>query len=219
MQPSSPGRPRRSRFPPAKSRRWAGEGCHRQLCLHSTREQRVECSDRRRRVDRKHIRIGYAGLDPAQQVARLGHAIRDRREVRIARDDERVSAPQVAMAPGRRRSVELPNQPGDIRADAERRIREAAVRLGHPHDIRTLGKHRASVGRVLLHLVNLDAVGQQPVNKSVGLRIAALPGSKWDHVGFRILAHPEPVGGVWCLTTRRPRRVRDAAPVGLELVP
>ncbi len=132
----------------------AGEGRHRQLRRRSAREQRVECSDRRRRVDRQDIGVGYAGLDPAQQVAGLGDAIRDRREARVARDDERVGAPQVAVAPGSGRSVELPDEPGDIRADAERRVCQAAVRLGHPHDVRALVERRAFVGRVLLHLVD-----------------------------------------------------------------
>ena len=73
-------------------------------------------------------------------VSRPGFLIRrrSRMEVGVTRDRDDVGAPQVAVAPGRRRRIELGDRGGDVVADPEGRIREPTPRLRHVDDVRPL---------------------------------------------------------------------------------
>ena len=133
-----------------------------------------------------------------------------------------VGAPQEAVAPRAGRSVQLGHPVGDVVADVEHRVGEGAQRLVQEHDVRTGLEGAAAEAVVAPQLPDLDVVGEQEVDESLGLRIAALAGSDRNHVRARVGRHVVVVlrrAG----ERQRPgqlgtRRVLLAAPVDLVLV-
>ena len=122
------------------------------------------------------------------------------------------------MAPGSRWGVQREDPARDIRADIQRRVGEAAERLVQRNHVRARGYGLRAEAGGLLHLLDLDAVEEQPADEARRLGLASLACSDRDHVGLWIRRHPVVVTDDRVRAARDPRCIRYTPPEDLELV-